>query len=200
MSDPGTRQGVASPGSASARPHGPQVQQAREGRGRPAASSQISGVTASGLPSACRLWTLCPASSDFCHNCSPSARPRRDVGGVEESRSVKFHAALGGQRGSRIGSGIVLQASRKPQRAKRATWRTWRMWPAPHTQSLLTSAAWRREREWVHRQTLAVAEGYLRALRCFDPAPPDPWPQEVEVLVTRKQRSLAHDREPHRTG
>ena len=75
------------------------------------------------------------------------------------------------------------------------------MWPAPHhTQAFLTSAAWQREREWVRRQPLPVAEGYLRALRCFDPAPPDPWPQEVEVLVTRKQRSLAHHREPHRTG
>ena len=74
------------------------------------------------------------------------------------------------------------------------------MWPAPHTESFLTSVAWRREREWVRRQPLAVAEGYLRALRRFDPAPPDAWPREVEVLVTRKHRSLAHQREQHVTG
>ena len=74
------------------------------------------------------------------------------------------------------------------------------MWPAPHTESFLTGVAWRRERQWVRRQSLAVAEGYLRALRRFDPAPPDAWPREVEVLVTRKLRSLAQQREQHLTG
>jgi hypothetical protein len=60
------------------------------------------------------------------------------------------------------------------------------MWSIAHTESFLRSVAWQREREWVRRQPLAVAEGYLRALRCFDPAPPDAWPREVEVLVTLK--------------
>ena len=60
------------------------------------------------------------------------------------------------------------------------------MWPPPHTESSLTSVAWQREREWVRRQPLAVAEGYLRALQCFDPAPPDAWPREVELLVQSK--------------
>ncbi len=65
------------------------------------------------------------------------------------------------------------------------------MWP----ESSVTSAAWRREREWLSRQPLTVAEGYLRALRCFDPPPPDAWPREVEALVARRQRSLPHCRE-----
>ena len=60
------------------------------------------------------------------------------------------------------------------------------MWSPPHIESSLTSVAWQREREWVRRQPLAVAEGYLRALQCFDPAPPDAWPREVEILVYSK--------------
>jgi len=66
------------------------------------------------------------------------------------------------------------------------------MWRAPRSESCaLTSTAWRREREWVRRQPLAVGESYLRALRHFDPAPPEAWPREVMVLLTRKQ-VLAH--------
>lgn len=74
------------------------------------------------------------------------------------------------------------------------------MWPAPRAEFSVTSAAWQREREWLSRQPLAVAEGYLRALRCFDPPTPDAWPREVEVLVSRKQRSLPHYREHAQDG
>ena len=64
------------------------------------------------------------------------------------------------------------------------------MWLRPRAESSVTSAAWQREREWLSRQPLIVAEGYLRALRCFDPPPPDAWPREVEALVSRSQRNL----------
>ena len=74
------------------------------------------------------------------------------------------------------------------------------MWPAPNAESLVTSPAWQRERQWLSRQPLAVAEGYLRALRCFDPPPPDAWPREVEALVSRKQRSLRPYREHTQDG
>ena len=59
----------------------------------------------------------------------------------------------------------------------------------------LLSAAWQREREWLSRQPLTVTEGYLRALRWFDPPPPDAWAREVEALVSQRQRSLRHYRE-----
>jgi hypothetical protein len=64
------------------------------------------------------------------------------------------------------------------------------VWPALNTVPLATSAAWKREREWLWRQPLTVAESYLRALRWFDPPPPAAWPREVEALVSQRQRSL----------
>jgi hypothetical protein len=69
------------------------------------------------------------------------------------------------------------------------------VWPALNAVSPLLSAAWQREREWLSRQPLTVTEGYLRALRWFDPPPPDAWPREVEELVSQRQRSLRHYRE-----
>src|SRR5262245_35360165 len=67
--------------------------------------------------------------------------------------------------------------------------RTVDMWPASIIRCPVTSAAWQRERHWLRRQSLAVAEGYLRALRCFDPPPPAAWPREVAAVVSLKRES-----------